>query len=75
MEKKIPAVFVETSVAEKNILAIVEGCQQKGHQVRVGGALFSDAMGEAGTPEGTYIGMAKANTNTIVEGLSNHDAR
>ena len=69
----IPAVFVETSVAEKNILAIVEGCKQKGHIIRIGGSLFSDAMGEQGTPEGTYIGMAKANTKTIVQGLSDEE--
>lgn len=69
VEKQIKAVFVETSVSQKNIKAIVEGCAQKGHKVKIGGNLFSDAMGAAGTPEGTYIGMVKANVNTIVEAL------
>lgn len=69
VDRKIKAVFVETSVSEKNIKAIVEGCRQKGHDVIIGGNLFSDAMGADGTPEGNYIGMVRANVKTIVEAL------
>ncbi len=69
VEKQIKAVFVETSVSQKNIDAIIEGCQQKGHDVTVGGYLYSDAMGADGTPEGTYMGMVRANVNTIVNSL------
>lgn len=69
-ERGIASVFVETSVSEKNINSIVEGVRQKGHEVRIGGNLYSDAMGAAGTPEGTYVGMVRANVKTIVEGLS-----
>lgn len=69
VEKQIKAVFVETSVSQKNIDAIIEGCQQKGHDVIVGGYLYSDAMGAEGTPEGTYVGMVRANVNTIVKSL------
>jgi len=69
VEKEIKAVFVETSVSEKNINAIVEGCRQKGHNVIIGGNLFSDAMGAKGTSEDNYIGMVKANVSTIVEAL------
>ncbi len=69
VEKKIKAVFVETSVSEKNINSIVEGCRRKGHEVVIGGNLYSDAMGEAETPEGTYIGMVRHNVNTIVSSL------
>jgi manganese/zinc/iron transport system substrate-binding protein len=68
-ERKIKAVFVETSVAEENIKSLVEGCQARGHDVKIGGTLFSDAMGDAGTPEGTYEGMVRANVKTIVEAL------
>lgn len=67
--RKIKAVFVETSVSEKAINAVVEGCNQKGHQVAIGGSLFSDAMGEFGTYEGTYIGMLSTNVSTIVNAL------
>jgi manganese/zinc/iron transport system substrate-binding protein len=67
--RKIKAIFIETSVSDKSIKAVVEGCQAKGHKVIIGGVLFSDAMGQAGTPEGTYIGMVKANVNTIVGAL------
>lgn len=69
VDNKIKAVFVETSVSEKNIQAIVEGCKQKGHEVRIGGNLFSDAMGAEDSPEGTYTGMVESNVNTIVKSL------
>ena len=69
VDNEIKAVFVESSVSEKSLQAVVEGCLQKNHQVQIGGQLYSDAMGEAGTPEGTYVGMVKHNVKTIVEGL------
>ena len=68
--KDIKAVFVETSVSTKNIESIIEGCRQKGHSVRIGGNLFSDAMGAAGTPEGTYIGMVQSNVRTLIQSLN-----
>jgi manganese/zinc/iron transport system substrate-binding protein len=67
--KKIPAVFIESSVPVKSLESVVEGCQAKGHQLVIGGSLFSDALGDESTPEGTYIGMVKHNVNTIVKGL------
>jgi manganese/zinc/iron transport system substrate-binding protein len=69
VSKKVKAVFVESSVPRKNIEALVEGCKSRGHTIAIGGELFSDAMGEAGTPEGTYVGMVKHNVNTIVKAL------
>ena len=69
VEQKIPSVFVETSVADKNVRALVEGANARGHDVSIGGALFSDAMGEAGTYEGTYIGMIDHNVTTITRAL------
>lgn len=70
VEKKINAVFVESTVSEKNVKALLEGAKAQGHTVKIGGELFSDAMGQAGTAEGTYIGMIEHNIKTIVEGLS-----
>ena len=69
IEKKIPSVFVETSVADKNVRALVEGATARGHTVHIGGTLFSDAMGPAGTYEGTYIGMIDHNVTTITRSL------
>lgn len=69
VEQKIPAVFVETSVSDKNVRALIEGTRAKGHEVIIGGSLFSDAMGAAGTYEGTYIGMIDHNVTTIVRAL------
>jgi manganese/zinc/iron transport system substrate-binding protein len=69
VERDIPAVFVETSVSQKNVRALIEGAQARGHNVIIGGELFSDAMGEAGTYEGTYIGMLDHNITTIVRAL------
>ncbi|WP_420318853.1 metal ABC transporter solute-binding protein, Zn/Mn family [Ekhidna sp.] len=69
IENDIKAIFVETSVSEKSINAVVTGCKEKGHIVKIGGYLYSDAMGEFGTEEGTYIGMFKSNIETIVNAL------
>jgi manganese/zinc/iron transport system substrate-binding protein len=69
VERNIKAVFVESSISEKSINAVIAGAQDKGHEVEIGGELFSDAMGKEGTEEGTYIGMYKHNVDTIVEGL------
>ncbi len=69
ISNNIKAIFVETSVSEKSINAVVTGCKEKGHEVRIGGYLYSDAMGEFGTLEGTYLGMFRKNVNTIVDAL------
>ncbi|MFC7335801.1 metal ABC transporter solute-binding protein, Zn/Mn family [Haloferula chungangensis] len=69
VEKRIPAVFVESSVSQKNIKALIEGAKSKGHQVEIGGELYSDAMGPAGTYEGSYIGMIDHNITTITRAL------
>jgi manganese/zinc/iron transport system substrate-binding protein len=69
VERQIPAIFVETSVSPDVIEAILEGAEAQGHRVVIGGSLYSDAMGDEGTPEGTYLGMIRANTDTIVSGL------
>ena len=69
VERKIPAIFVESSVSDKNIKALVEGSKSRGHVARIGGQLFSDAMGKPGTYEGTYLGMIDHNVTTIVRAL------
>ncbi len=69
ISRKIKAIFVETSVSQRSINAVVEGCQQKGWDVKIGGSLFSDAMGAEGTPEGNYLGMVSKNVETIVHAL------
>ncbi|MGI8981508.1 MAG: metal ABC transporter solute-binding protein, Zn/Mn family [Pirellulaceae bacterium] len=68
-ERKIKAVFVETSVSDQNIRSLLEGSSASGHKVVIGGELFSDAMGNDGTPEGTYEGMVRHNVETIVKAL------
>ncbi len=69
VSRNIRSVFVETSVSEKAINSVIEGCKQKGHEIKIGGSLYSDALGAVGTPEGTYIGMFKANVGLIKKGL------
>ena len=69
VDRKIPAVFVESSVSDKNVKALIEGAASRGHQVRIGGELFSDAMGPSGTYEGTYIGMIDHNVTIIATAL------
>lgn len=70
VQRKIPAVFVESSVPRKTIEALIEGAQSRGHKIRIGGELFSDAMGAAGTPEGTYVGMFRHNVSVIAAALA-----
>jgi len=69
VERQIPAIFVESSVPPRYIEAVQAAVKSKGFDVRVGGELFSDAMGNPGTPEGNYIGMVRHNINTIVDAL------
>ncbi|MFB5282953.1 metal ABC transporter solute-binding protein, Zn/Mn family [Peribacillus sp. Hz7] len=69
VEKQIKAIFVETSVPKKAIEAVIQGAEKQGHTVKIGGELFSDAMGEKGTEKGTYLGMVRHNTDTIVNAL------
>src|SRR5690606_22766660 len=70
LERRVPAVFVESSVNPDAIRAVMEGAKARGLDVKLGGELFSDAMGDAGTEEGTYIGMYRHNVKTIYEALS-----
>ncbi|WP_424987252.1 metal ABC transporter solute-binding protein, Zn/Mn family [Microbulbifer sp. S227A] len=67
--RKISAVFVESSVSDRNMRALVEGAAARGHEVLVGGELYSDAMGAEGTYEGTYIGMIDHNVTIIASAL------
>ena len=69
VDRKITAVFVESSVSERNVRALIEGAAAKGHKVEVGAELFSDAMGLSDTYEGTYIGMIDHNMTSIVRAL------
>lgn len=69
IQRNVKAVFFETSVSDKSMRAVLEGCADYGHKVRVGGYLYSDALGTPDTPEGTYCGMVHANATTIVNGL------
>jgi len=69
VSRKVKAIFVETSVPKKSIEAVQAACKDRGHDVAIGGLLYSDAMGAAGTPDGTYIGMVRHNVKTIVEAL------
>jgi manganese/zinc/iron transport system substrate-binding protein len=70
LEHQVPAVFVESSINPDSIHAVIEGAKKHGLEVKLGGQLYSDAMGEAGTPEGTYIGMYRYNVETIHEALN-----
>ncbi|WP_247745019.1 zinc ABC transporter substrate-binding protein [Shimia sp. R11_0] len=69
VDRQIGAVFVESSVSDRSIRALVEGAAARGHEVTIGGELFSDAMGENGTYEGTYVGMIDHNITVISRAL------
>lgn len=69
VDRRIGAVFVESSVSERSVRALIEGAAARGHTVFLGGELYSDAMGPAGTYEGTWPGMIDHNVTTIARAL------
>lgn len=69
IENRIKAVFIESSVPPRGIEAVIQGAKKLGHEILIGGELYSDAMGAAGTTSGTYIGMVRHNVDTIVNAL------
>ena len=69
IKNKVKAIFIESSVPKRTIEALQEAVKSKGQEVIIGGTLYSDALGNAGTEEGTYVGMYKANVDTIVNAL------
>jgi len=69
VDRRIPAVFVETTIPEQSVRALVAGAAARGHEVAIGGTLFSDAMGRPGTYEGTYVGMIDHNATVIAKAL------
>ena len=72
-QRQIPALFIESSVPQRNVEAVQAAVRAQGFDVAIGGELFSDAMGSPGTEEGTYIGMVRHNVDTIVGALSGED--
>lgn len=73
IESNVPAIFVESTISPATIEAVQAAVADRGGKVVIGGQLFSDAMGEDGTPEGTYIGMYRHNVTTIVEAYTGGD--
>ncbi len=69
VERRIPAVFPETSVSDRSVRALQEGARARGHEVVIGGRLFSDSMGQPGTYSGTYVGMIDHNVTIIARAL------
>ena len=69
INNKVPTIFIESSVPVKQIEAVQAAANAKGYSVSIGTPLFTDAMGDKGTPEGSYIGMIKHNVNSIRTGL------
>jgi manganese/zinc/iron transport system substrate-binding protein len=74
VERQVPSIFVETSVPRRTIEAVQVATADRGWQVTIGGELFSDALGDPDTPEGTYLGMFRYNVDTIVAGLRGDSA-
>ncbi len=68
-DRRVPAIFVESSISPRTIEAVQEAVRSRGHDVQIGGSLFSDALGSPGTPEGEYVGMVRHNVDTIVGAL------
>ena len=70
VERRVPAIFVETSVPPRYVQALKEAVEAQGFAVEIGGTLYSDSLGDRGTPAGTYVGTVRANVETIVTALA-----
>ncbi len=71
VERQVPAMFIETTISPRTIEAVQAAVQAAGHEVALGGELYSDALGSAGSPTATYVGMMRHNIDTIVAALGN----
>jgi manganese/zinc/iron transport system substrate-binding protein len=69
VDRKVPAIFIESSVPRRSIEAVQAAVRSRGHEAAIGGQLYSDSLGAAGSPAGTYPGMVRANVTTIVNAL------
>ncbi|MBB79295.1 MAG: manganese transporter [Crocinitomicaceae bacterium] len=70
VSRNIPSIFIENSVSQKNINSVIEGCKSKGLDLKIGGTLYSDGLGDSNSGADSYIKMIKKNTNSIVNGLT-----
>lgn len=68
-DERVPAIFVETTVSDRTVRAVVDGCAAKGHELKIGDALYSDSLGRAGSAEGTWAGMLRHNATSIANAL------
>ena len=68
-DERIPAIFMETTVSDRTVRAVVDGCAAKGHELKIGEALYSDSLGRAGSSEGTWAGMLRHNAKAIADAL------
>jgi manganese/zinc/iron transport system substrate-binding protein len=68
-DRKVKAAFIESSIPRQTIDAVLAAARERGAEAKIGGELFTDAAGDEGTPEGTYVGMVRANADRIAEGL------
>lgn len=69
VERGVPAIFIESTINPRTVQAVIDAAERRGQAVSIGGQLYSDAMGEDGTVDGTYLGMLYSNTRHIVEAL------
>ena len=68
-DERVPAIFIETTVSDRTVRAVVDGCAARGHELKIGEALYSDSLGRAGSPEGTWTGMLRHNAKSIANAL------
>ena len=61
---KVPALFVESTINPKLLKQIATD-----NDVKIGGRLYADSLGDKDSPAATYLDMIRSNTNTIVDGL------
>lgn len=69
VENNIGAIFVESSVPKRSVEAVIAAAQSRGHEVQLGGELYSDALGPTGSGAASYLGMLRHNVKTLSQAL------
>jgi len=69
VKKKVNAIFVESSIPQRTIIAVQNAVQARGWQVSIGDELYSDALGDNATHADSYCGMVTHNVDAIVKSL------
>lgn len=69
VDNNVKAIYLESSIPETTIKSLIDAVKVMGHNVIIGGTLYSDSLGEEGSGAENYLDMVRHNIDTIIGGL------